>query len=190
MRLDAAGQDGGRAFRTDGNNDRVAVHEGRCRKVGDSRLVRGAHQHVAGSHPLGDLRVQAFVTRRGIDKGHLRRQGKGQRVSLYPLDAHQITDSGFEVGRDSQNLRLGLQQQTELGRGFFATAKDDDRAVGDSNEKREGFHRAHLRESQVKCADFLPFLNMAEKISLKLQRARIYQHSVPIRALLSEKFPF
>ena len=143
LRPDAAGQHRGRALRADGDDDRVAVHDG---GRGDVAELRPVDDVDGGARRLGQRvqrRVEPGAPRRD-ERQRGAREGGGRDGPILvrdPPGGRKAGELGVERGREHGDPRVGLQEEAHLLRGLLAAAGDDDAAPGGAEEHREALHR-------------------------------------------------
>ena len=145
--LDLAGEDGGGTLGSDGDNDRVAVHQ---RGGGDVAQIRPVH-HVDGAARGDGQRVDRGVVARTArrDESH---GGPGEGRLAHRTVMPFCAATGCERlqlrlqrrgGED--DARIGLEDQAGLLCGLLAASDDDDAATAGADEHGKALHRRLLR---------------------------------------------
>ena len=145
--LDRAGEHRGRALGADGDGHRVAVDDGGGDELAVVQVVDDVDQRAVRPRDRGGAGVLGRVLVGGIEE-----RGAGRVAGLHRA-AHEAQaplgrpalDLGRRVGGEDREVRLGLQQEPQLGQRRLAAARQDDPAAGEGQEDREMLHVARLR---------------------------------------------
>ena len=110
--LDAAAQNGGRALGPDGNDDRIAIHDGRCDRVAHVGTVDHVHHGTGGARHACDAVFLGLIAcgnehKTRADKG----AGRRNRLVMRTARGDDPLHLGVQIAGGNGDIGLGFQDQ-------------------------------------------------------------------------------
>jgi hypothetical protein len=115
--LDRARQNGGRALGADRDGHGIAVDDGGRDEIAVLQIVDDVDQRALGAGDVGDTGVLGRILGCAVDCYGAARVARFERSAVQgqPPLGRPIHDLGRGSGREDDDLRLGFQEQPELG---------------------------------------------------------------------------
>jgi hypothetical protein len=145
--LIARARTGRRALGADRDGHGIAVDDGGRDEIAVLQIVDDVDQRALGAGDVGDTGVLGRILGCAVDCYGAARVARFERSAVQgqPPLGRPIHDLGRGSGREDDDLRLGFQEQPELGQRRLAAARQDDAAARDRQEDGEMLHRRGVR---------------------------------------------